>query len=307
MTNPFDPQLGNRTNSFPVFSDGKYTTIGKDGFTGTEMQLLVDTAQNIEFNHLGVVAQSVSRSGRLYTQKRNFAKPWSFKITPSPVYPWQGWRDEFETIWNKDKDGEHAIRMLTPVDYSPNASVYAGEFDPFVYRGTAARSEYIFAGDGDAWGGRSYEVLDDVTITAIDGNTMTIDVTNVPINTWILKRGDLIQPAGRTAGLNRPYRYPYVVVDIINDTGAVNSFNKFAGETVKYVKLNRAFIAQTYDPITDTVDSYDPLSSATDQNKLIVGGTCLFYVKVTKFPEVSWAPGKMITFNGDFELLENIV
>ena len=73
------------------------------------LQLIFDTAQNIEFTRLGMVAQSMSRSGRLYTQERNFAKPWQFTITPAPVYPWAGYRELFEKIFENDKSTEHEI------------------------------------------------------------------------------------------------------------------------------------------------------------------------------------------------------
>ena len=229
------------------------------------LQSIVDTAQNIEFSRASLVATSVSRSGKIITQARNWVKPWSLKVSPAQVYNWAANRGMLETILNADRHTEQTI--------------------------------YIGAQTGNAWltayqGGVALTsgALTNVYATAVSGTTMTINVSNASIanNTFIFKKGDIVQFAG-TGSDGLTYRYPYVVQADVQ---------KLAGNTTKTVTLNRGYIPQA---------NYDPTSQSNFQSALYVGNACSWKVIVTKLPGVRYLPGKLFEFTGDFDLLEVVL
>jgi hypothetical protein len=229
------------------------------------LQAIIDTAQNIEFSRASLVASSVSRSGKIITQARNWVKPWSIKVSPAQVYAWADKRGALETILNADRHTEQTI-----------------------YIGATSGNAWLTAYQGNA--GLTTGALTNVYITAVSGTTMTINVANagIAVGTVILKKGDIIQPAGTgTDGLK--YRYPYVVEnDVIKGTG----------DTTKTVTLNRGYIPQA---------NYDPTSQSNYQAALYVGNACSWKVIVTKLPAVRYLPGKLFEFTSDFELLEVVL
>lgn len=182
------------------------------------LQTIVNSAQSIEFSRASVVAQSVSRSGRLLTQARNWSKPWQFIVTPPAYLKWADNRATIEAILTADRHTEQTISLAT------------SWLVP--YRGGVARTGHV---------------LNDVYVTAISGTTLTVNVSNASIadNTYIFRAGDVIQFAG-TGSDSATYRYPYVVTADVQ---------KLTGNTTKTVTLNRGYIAQTgYDPTSATND-----------------------------------------------------
>jgi len=67
------------------------------------IQDVIDTAVNIEFNRSKLVAQTVSRSGRISTASRNWANPYRFTVTPKPVWEYADARTMLELIYNNDR------------------------------------------------------------------------------------------------------------------------------------------------------------------------------------------------------------
>ena len=67
------------------------------------IQDVVDTAVNIEFNRSKLVAQTISRSGRLSTASRNWANPYRFIVTPKPVWEYADARAMLEIIYRNDR------------------------------------------------------------------------------------------------------------------------------------------------------------------------------------------------------------
>lgn len=229
------------------------------------LQAIVDTAQNIEFSRTSLVASSVSRSGKIITQARNWVKPWSIKVSPAQVYAWADKRGALETILNADRHTEQTI-----------------------YIGAQSGNAWLTAYQGGV--GTTNGILNNVFITAISGTSMTINVSHASIadNTYIFKKGDIIQMAG-TGTDSLSYRYPYVVQEDVQ---------KLAGNTTKTVLLNRGYIPQT---------NYDPTSGTNGQNAIRVGNACSWKVIVTKLPAVRYLPGKLFEFTSDFELLEVVL
>lgn len=182
------------------------------------LQTIINSAQSIEFTRAAVVSQSVSRSGRLLTQARNWSKPWQFTVTPPAYLKWADSRATIEAILTADRHTEQTISLAT------------SWLVP--YRGGVNRTGHV---------------LDDVFVTAISGTTLTVDVSNASIadNTYIFRAGDVIQFAG-TGSDSATYRYPYVVTADVQ---------KLTGNTTKTATLNRGYLAQTnYDPTSATND-----------------------------------------------------
>jgi len=73
------------------------------------IQDVIDTAVNIEFNRSKLVAQTVSRSGRISTASRNWANPYRFTVTPKPVWLYAEARAMIETIYRNDRYETAAI------------------------------------------------------------------------------------------------------------------------------------------------------------------------------------------------------
>jgi hypothetical protein len=67
------------------------------------LQDVVDTAVNIEFNRSKLVAQTISRSGRISTASRNWANPYRFTVTPKPVWEYADARAMIESIYRNDR------------------------------------------------------------------------------------------------------------------------------------------------------------------------------------------------------------
>ena len=67
------------------------------------LQQIIDTAVNIEINRSKLVAQTVSRSGRISTASRNWANPFRFVVTPKPVWTASEYRSVFAELLDNDK------------------------------------------------------------------------------------------------------------------------------------------------------------------------------------------------------------
>jgi hypothetical protein len=50
------------------------------------LQDIINSAVNVEVNRSKLVAQTVSRSGRISVASRNWTNPFRFVITPKPVW-----------------------------------------------------------------------------------------------------------------------------------------------------------------------------------------------------------------------------
>lgn len=150
------------------------------------IQQVINSAQSIEVSRPALVATTTSRSGRLFTGARNWAKPWRFVITPRPVWPISIARGVVESIMTADKHTEQTI-----------------------YLGQNAQS-WISAYQGQV--GQTSGLLNGVTVNSATGTTMSINYSGVSNGTVILRAGDIIQPVD--------HRYPYVVTADVIATGA---------------------------------------------------------------------------------------
>jgi len=132
---------------------------------------------------------------------------------------------------------------------------------------------YITAYQGD----RTSANLANITVNAVDGNKIYVDTTTCQGTGTIFKVGDYIQPEGNTD----TYRYPYQVTTEFS-TASSNAF----------IEVHRPIIPQ--DGVDLTVGN------------LRVGNNVRFHLKALTMPIYSVIPHDIISFDGNFELMEVI-
>lgn len=153
------------------------------------MQSIINYAQSIEVSRPALVATSMSRSGRLFTGTRNWAKPWRFIINTKPLWRIAEARPVIEAVMTADKHTEQTVYMGQ-----------GGASWTTAYQGAV---------------GTTSGALNGITCSSATGTTLTIAYTGLSNGTVILKVGDIIQPSG--------HRYPYVVTSQVTATGASGS------------------------------------------------------------------------------------
>jgi hypothetical protein len=153
------------------------------------LQDIINTANNIEINRSKLIAQNVSRSGRLSVASRNWANPFRFIVTPKPVFTAAEYRAIFEPIFTADRFTSQSI-ALTAHNTSTGALTQTGMAWLTSYQGGLA----------DA----TDQILDNYTATSMTGNALTITKAGSPtVGTYIFKAGDYLRIIGGT--------YPYIV------------------------------------------------------------------------------------------------
>jgi hypothetical protein len=149
------------------------------------LQTLMTYAQSMKVDRSDVVAQSVSRSGKIYTEQRNSVKPFRITFTPPDYLPWTAAnRLIVEDVLAKDRHTPHTTRLGFSVGSQWMAD-YLGNKQSYPQNQTTG-------------------VLDGLTFASSAGNVLTINTTGGSIGDVVLQAGDIIQPASQP--------YPYVVV-----------------------------------------------------------------------------------------------
>jgi hypothetical protein len=182
------------------------------------LQTIIDSAVTIEINKSKLVAQTLSRSGRLLTASRNWANPWRFTVSPKPIWDWATNRNLIEPIMNSDRVSIQTLQL----------GQNTGSAWLIEYQGTAPRTS---------------GVLDNVYLSTYSGSALTVNVSGITGSYTLVKAGDIIQMAG-TGSDDLEYRYPYTVTADVSVT---------TGDTTKVINVHRGFIAQAnYDPLSST-------------------------------------------------------
>jgi hypothetical protein len=113
------------------------------------LQDIINSAVNIEINRSKLVAQTISRSGRISTASRNWANPYRFTITPQPVWQYADVRALIESVYRNDR---YTTQTVYFGDYSksqgtiPNP-VFAGYIAGNILTVTSVTSGSIRTGD----------------------------------------------------------------------------------------------------------------------------------------------------------------
>ena len=167
------------------------------------LQQIIDTAVNIEVNRSKLVAQTLSRSGRISTASRNWANPFRFIVTPKPVWAAAEYRSVFAALLDNDKYLPHGFRL--------------NNIDPTTFRADLGNSWMVnYQGGGDAASGGN-NVIDSYQATSQTSGAMicltNINSTTITAGTYLVKSGDYIRPSG--------FRYPYIATtDVVIPTAA---------------------------------------------------------------------------------------
>lgn len=222
------------------------------------LQDIINSAVNIEVNRSKLVAQTVSRSGRISVASRNFTNPFRFAVTPQPVWTYDDYRAQFEPLFNNDRVTSQTF-ALTDFNASTGASLNTGMDWITEYQGDLA----------DA----TDQILDNYTATSIAGNSLTITKVGSPtVGQYIVRAGDYIRITGGN--------FPYIVTTDLQVTASATAT----------ITLHRG-----------------ELEAVTPGTAIFVGRrAALFQVIVTKLPQIRFLPGRLVEFNGDFGMIENI-
>jgi hypothetical protein len=158
------------------------------------LQQIIDTAVNVEVNRSKLVAQTVSRSGRISVASRNWANPFRFVVTPKPVWTAAEYREVFEPLFDNDRYLPHSM-LLNNIDNS-------------TFLADLGNSWMIpYQGGGDVSSNNNN--LDGYFASSNSAGTRIIlnyTATNAPVaGTYIVKQGDYIRPTLT--------RHPYIATD----------------------------------------------------------------------------------------------
>jgi hypothetical protein len=193
------------------------------------LQDIVNTAVNIEVNRSKLVAQNVSRSGRISTASRNWVNPYRFVVTPKPIWTNAEYRSIFESIFNADRYAGHSIRLSNFDDTTGLATT-----------GSAWLTEYQ---GGDDTVVPVNNILDFYLATSATAGTRMIlsySAGSPTAGLYITKKGDWIRPAGNP--------YPYQATeDVIIPTAftAKTGTITASGTTVFFPNTNLAWTTTT--------------------------------------------------------------
>lgn len=180
------------------------------------LQDIIDTAVNVEINRSKLVAQNISRSGRISTASRNWANPFRFTVTPKPVWTASEYRSVFAALLDNDKYLPHGFRL--------------NDLDPTTFLADLGNSWMVnYQGGADV--STNDNVLDSYQATSQTSGAMicltNVNSTTITAGTYLVKEGDYIRPSG--------FRYPYIAtadVKIPTAASAISGTIQPAGVTV---------------------------------------------------------------------------
>jgi len=193
------------------------------------LQQIIDTAVNVEVNRSKLVAQNVSRSGRISTASRNWANPFRFVVTPKPIWTASEYRAVFEPLLDRDRYESHGM-LLNNI----NSTTFLADL------GNSWMINYQGGGDTTA----NNNNLDSYEATSATSGTRIV-LTNVNSNTitagtYLVKAGDYLRPSVT--------RYPYIATaDVIIPTAFTGKTGTIAaaGTTIfsDPAKYNQSYVA----------------------------------------------------------------
>jgi hypothetical protein len=157
------------------------------------LQDIIDTAVNIEVNRSKLVAQNISRSGRISTASRNWANPFRFTVTPKPVWAASEYRSVFAALLDNDKYLPHGF--------------YLNNIDPTTFAADLGNSWMVnYQGGGDAGGNNVLDSYEAFTSTVNASLVLTnVNSTTITAGTYLAKSGDYLRVSGN--------RYPYIATE----------------------------------------------------------------------------------------------
>jgi hypothetical protein len=210
------------------------------------LQDIIDTAVNVEINRSKLVAQTVSRSGRISTASRNWANPYRFVVTPKPVWTAADYRSILEPLFVADRYEPQGFRL--------------NQISATTGLATQGNSWMIpYQGGADVASGGNNQ-MDSYQATSQTSGAMicltNVNSTTITAGTYLVKAGDYMRPAA--------YRYPYIASsNVIIPTAAT-------GITGTIQPVGTTILTQ---PTTATFAGYNVSFTATTTRTSITGIT----------------------------------
>jgi len=165
------------------------------------MQDIIDTAVNVEVNRSKLVAQTVSRSGRISVASRNWANPFRFVVTPKPIWTYSEYRSILEPLFTNDRYLPHGFYLNRISGTTGLADLDNSWMIPYQGNADALANNNI-----DSYQATSATSGAMICLTNVNSSAITA-------GTYLVKKGDYLRPFGNL--------YPYIATaDVIIPTAA---------------------------------------------------------------------------------------
>lgn len=270
------------------------------------LQTIIESAVNIDINRSKLIAQTVSRSGKLLTASRNWVNPFRLTITPKPIWLWSAYRDEIQTVLDNDRYASQYIYLYDVTGGTSKLSWLAA-----------------YQGGLDA---TSDGVLDNTVgnaTTPASGTSIYVTYSGSSTGVYMVKKGDWIRFNNNN--------FPYLVTADVLVSGAGNYT----------IPVHRGFLDQINTAGTFTVGQKYVIASIGTTDFTLIGaasntvglsftatgvgtgtGTATYdtrgsslrvgpvasrmLVQVTKLPALKYSVNGYVEFTDTFELTEVI-
>lgn len=271
------------------------------------LQHIIESAVNIEINRTQLVAQSLSRSGRLLTSSRNWANPFRLTVSPRPLWTWQEYRSILETVINQDRYNSSYIYLYNQLTAGTDLdwiAAYQGNIDAnsngnlddtlgnattqatgtsiyATYSGSVNTGYMVRNGDWIRFNNNPYAyiVTADVALTGAGNYT-------IPIHRGFIPEIDY------AGNFSIGQKYIITTVGTTNFTliGAANN------------NIGTAFTATGVGTGTGTA-TYDTRGSVIRVGRQ----AARILVQISKIPQIRYTYKDLVELTGDFELIEVIL
>lgn len=158
------------------------------------LQDIIDTAVNVEVNRSKLVAQTISRSGRISTASRNWANPFRFVVTPKPVWSASEYRSVFAALLDNDRYLPHSM-LLNNIN---NSTFLADLGNSWMINYQGGADVTLNNNNIDSYEATTDSAGTRIVLTNINTGTITAGI-------YIVKAGDYIRPSVT--------RFPYIATD----------------------------------------------------------------------------------------------
>ena len=192
------------------------------------LQQIIDTAVNVEVNRSKLVAQTISRSGRISTASRNWANPFRFTVTPKPVWAASEYRSVFAELLDRDR-------------YLP-MSFFLNNISQSTFLATEGNSWMVpYQGGADITANNNN--IDSYAATSATSGTRivltNVNSTTITAGTFIVKQGDYLRLEATA--------YPYIATaDVIIPTTASGITGTIQAAGVRVTLDPNTFSLATY-------------------------------------------------------------
>lgn len=253
------------------------------------LQYIVDNASAIKIARPKTVAQMVTRSGRIRTAERTALTPYQITVTPPTYSRFEDVRDVVEGLTMTDRDKSVWIQLSnsTGMNYITDyrGDLTTGQVDNLRVASTGTTATIFGNSDfdtSDVFGFTTSTNFDYVRLGGIPNIGATDKNGNaVSSSTYIFKSGDYIQLRTVAGGAVNWGIARTVALDVVRGS-----------DTTVDVPVQRRWVNIT----------------ANDRRggDLYIGNEVRLRMLITKLPPFRLLPGKIVEWDGDFELIENI-